>query len=52
VTDKDLNKLADAWIRNRHAPKDSQEREETAWASGEESELLYDGRSEELWQII
>jgi hypothetical protein len=52
VTDKDLNKLADAWIRHWHAPKDSDEREKTAWASGEVIELPYDGKSEELWQII
>ena len=52
MTDEDLNKLADAWIRDQHAPKDSEEREDTYWASGEVIDMTYDGKSEELWQII
>jgi hypothetical protein len=51
VAEEDLNKLAAAWIRY-HAPNNSEEREETAWATIEELDLLFDGKSEELWQII
>jgi hypothetical protein len=52
LTEEDLNKLADAWIRFYHAPRNSKAQEETAWATTEELDLLFDGKSEELWQVI
>ncbi|WP_353065449.1 hypothetical protein RBB77_05620 [Tunturibacter psychrotolerans] len=52
MTEEDLNKLADAWIRYYHAPKNSKAYEETVWATEEELDLLFDGKSEELWQVI
>ena len=52
MTEEDLNRLADAWIRYWHAPKNSKAQEESVWATEEELDLLFDGKSEELWQII
>jgi hypothetical protein len=52
VTEEDLNKLADAWVRHRQAPNDSEEYSETFWAMEEESDLFFDGKSEELWRLI
>ena len=52
MTEEDLNNLANAWIHHWHAPKGSEEQFETSWATTEEMELLFDDRSEELWQLI
>ena len=51
MTEEALNNLADTWVRNYHT-KDSEEQSETFWAISEEHDLFFDGRSEELWQLI
>jgi hypothetical protein len=52
VTEEALNNLADAWVRHWHAPKHSEEQSQTFWAIEEEHDLFFDGKSEELWQLI
>jgi hypothetical protein len=52
VTEEALNNLADAWVRHWQAPKGSEELSETFWAIEEEHDLFFDGKSEELWQLI
>ena len=52
MTEEALDHLADTWVRHRHAPEDSEERSETFWAIEEAIDLFFDGRSEELWQLI
>ena len=52
MTDEALDSLADAWIRHRHAPRDSEEQSETFWAIQDEHDLFFDDKSEELWRLI
>ena len=52
MTEEALNNLADAWVRHCHAPKGSEALSETFWAIEEEHDLFFDGKSEELWQLI
>ena len=50
MTQQELLTLADAWIRYRHAPSGSAEREEAAWAT-DLYELEYND-PETLWELI
>jgi hypothetical protein len=52
VTEEALDNLTDAWVRYWHAQKGSEEQYETSWATTEEIDLLFDGKSEELWRLI
>ena len=51
MTENTTADLADAWIRYWHA-KNSTEQFENAWATSASIDLFFDGKSEELWQLI
>ena len=49
MTQEEIEKQAEAWIRNRHAAKGSPEREATEWAN-DTYDLLHDD-PETLWLL-